>query len=935
MADNNAPAFMPLIPGMRSTHYEQMTKQHFRRGQLLERMSMGKLTSAEKQPPAAASAFSSVVSAATAAKSHELRPTSTTQSTHGGPQPNVNRQQLPSSQYRVDSKQPAWITHDRLVLRFFAYFTEPVELADGRVERRTRRVVICFYLSDRSISISEPRVANSGIPQGEFMRRTVVRKSGDKVNSLPRENISDDFYSPEDFRIGGELRLYGRTFHIVDCDAATRSFYTEALGETLESPRVYPGESHSKLDEVDELKNRLYVRTRALGASKAEATRKFHDLSQKVLRFYASWHDDHPLYPETRHFVLHYYLCDDTVEIVEARDGNRERGRGHFGVLLSRRKLARESSTGSRQQNDDDEASYFITDRDLRCGEWINVFSRQLRLEDCDTFTREYYLETHGVTQEKFEPLSTEPPLTVTKWKLFEATRPPQPPRGSNGRGTSGYSANNNNSCMQGGLVAPIPGVQSCRQSVMTPLCRDDDLDGKQLRFRARFQGLPNGDINSQREFVVTYFLEDETLAVFEPRVRNSGVLGGRFLDRARFRKDPKLFYDSGVRDESLPMHYRATDMYVGAVLSFEFSPNQRLELIEADSQTLCFCESHPEIFRFSDSSAVLALVAKLWMKGSCPFDLRDEWRKLDRPKVHLVSMEAMKNVLTRAKFTPSMNEQQIITLCRKFMNDSVRIDGGNIQAGQEPAFAYDDFCDILAALVSKSTTNDERGDSARSMSSKLMKIPRIRRLLSYAGSNYDFVSLSDLLGVVNDRSMKLSKPEVDVITARFATNNGRIDVHRLCDYVFQLPSNHQNGIDTKDINFNLSFGNQGDEALPPGAGSASSTERSEHKRNATYAPPQSACKTVGDKQALLADPRVVSLLQRVFAARKYQLRKALRDRDTEKNGRLREDEFMDALLSVEPQLSDDDSYLLADAFFPTNNSYVDYPLLLDSAFRS
>ncbi|EGZ23722.1 hypothetical protein PHYSODRAFT_486787 [Phytophthora sojae] len=544
MADNNDPAFMPLIPGMRSCHYEQMTKPHFRRGQLLERMSIGKLTSTEKMQSAPATAFRS---------------------------------------------------------------------------SRVRRVVVCFYLSDRSISISEPRVANSGISQGEFMRRTVARKSGNKSNSLPRENISDDFYSPEDFRIGGELRLYGRIFHIVDCDAATRSFYSEALGETLASPRMYPDESRSRMDEVDELKNTLRVRTRALGASKAEATRKFHDLSQKVLRFYASWHDDHPLYPETRHFVIHYYLCDDTVEIVEARDRNRERGRGQFGVLLSRRKLAREPRTGKRQQNDDNEETYFITDRDLRC--------------------------------EKFEPPTLETPQTAPKWKLFQAAQPPQPALASNGRGTSGYSANNNNSCMQGGLVAPIPGGQSCGRSFVTPLCRDDDLDGKQLRFRARFQGLPRGDMNAQREFVVTYFLEDETLAVFEPRVRNSGVLGGRFLDRARFRKYPKLSNTTGARDGTVPMHYQASDMYS-----------------------------------------------------------------------HLVTLTTMKNVMGRAGFTSSMNEQQVITLFRRFASDPVGFDNNQVQ---EPLFAYDDFCDILAALVNKPPTHEERGDPARSISSKLMKIPR------------------------------------------------------------------------------------------------------------------------------------------------------------------------------------------------------------------
>ncbi|KAL4109073.1 hypothetical protein PRIC1_000778 [Phytophthora ramorum] len=914
-----------------------MAKTHFRRGQLLERMSIGKLTSAERMPSTSAANFQTVVSAATAAKSQALRLTTTTQATYTAPpQPEVSRLNIPSSKYRVDSTQPAWITHDRLVLRFFAYFMEPVELADGQTEERVRRVVVCFYLSDRSISISEPRVANSGIAQGEFMRRTIVRKNGGSSTAFHRDNISDDYYTPEDFRIGGELRMYGRTFHIVGCDAATRSFYTEALGETLETPRMYPDESNSKMDEVDELKTQLRVRTRALGASKAEATRKFHDLSQKVLRFYASWHDDHPLYPETRYFVLHYYLCDDTVEVVEARNGNRERGRGHFGILLSRRKLARESGTRDCQHNDDDGVSYFITDRDLRCGEWINVFSRRILLEDCDAFTREYYLETHGVTQEKFEPLSPEAPAPAVKWKLFHAAQASLAAPVSNGRGTSGYSTNNNNSCMQGGLVAPIPGGQNCEQNNVTPLCRDDELDGKQLCFRARFQGLRRGEVDTQREFVVTYFLEDETLAVFEPRVRNSGVLGGRFLDRGRYRKDPKLVLSSESRKQTTISHYQASDMYVGAVLRFEFSPHQPLELVEADSQTLSFCESHSEVFRFSDSSAVLALAAKVWMNGSRQVDLRREWRQLDRDSSHLVVMELMKAVLSRAGLTSNMNEQQLITLFRRFADD-IDTDNNTNNQNQEQLFAYDEFCDILSALVSKPHTQEERGDASRSMSSKLMKIPRVRSLLSYAGAHSGLVSISDLLRVMSDRSVALSKHEVDVLTTRFASCTGRIDIHRLCDYVFQLPCNHHEAVDAKDIDFSLNFANDGDEALPPPAGSAISTERSTYKPGTAYTPPKSTRKTAEDNQALqpLTNPRVVSLLQRVFSSTKYQLRKALRDRDRERNGRLREDEFMDALLSVAPQLSDDDSYLLADAFFPTNNCYVDYVLLLDSAFRS
>ncbi|RLN21278.1 hypothetical protein BBJ28_00009138 [Nothophytophthora sp. Chile5] len=915
MAQNPRRGFVPLIPGMRSTHHDQTAKPHFRRGQLLERMALGKLTTAERATPTASHSMVSAVSSAS------KRPQDSTKAAAEA------RRGIASSKYRVDASQPAWLTHDRLVLRFFAYFAEPVELADGRVEQRIRRVVVCFYLSDRSLSISEPRVANSGIAQGEFMRRTAVRKPS-------RGSDLDDQYAPEDFRVGGELRLYGRTFHLVDCDEATRRFYAEALGRTLSSPCKYPDESGSKTDEVEQLKTQLRARTRAIGASEAEATRKFHDLSQKVLRFFTSWRDEHPLYPETRRFVLHYYLCDDTVEVVEAREDNRGRG---GGVLLSRRKLVRElDGRNPSQQKNEQESSYFVTCRDLRCGEWVTVFSRRLLLEDCDPFTRDYYLETYGVTQEKFEPPLIETPAPEAKWKLFQSTQQPsQAPVASNIRGTSGYAVNNNNSSMRSGLAAPIPeasvrhGSSHARRLGFTdtPLCGDDELDGKQLRFRARFQGVPSGDLNAQREFVVTFFLEDETLAVFEPRVRNSGVLGGRFLDRARFRKN--LGSGGAFKSSKEPVvnYYRAADLYVGAVLSFEFSPHQRLELVEADSQTLSYCESHPEVFLFSDSVAVLALVAKVWLEGSKRVDLRCECRKLGQNRAHTIDIDDLKHVLDRAGLASSLNAQQMLTLCRRFsvyQVDAAYEDENNQKPGS--LFAYDEFCDAVASLVTSSCLSKDPDHGIRA---KLAKVADLRRLLSSIGSrcgSNGLVSVRDLLSVASDRRIALSKTDVGELTARFAVNSGILDVHRLCDHVFRLPTGPHKPLDAEDIDHGLSFANQSEETTAFPSERVTKHISAVGGRLASSAP-KSVLPTV--------DARVVSLLQRVFTTRKYQLRKALRDHDHEKSGRLREEEFMAAVLSVAPQLSDDDSYLLADAFFPTNNSSVEYPQLLDRAFRT
>jgi hypothetical protein len=60
---------------------------------------------------------------------------------------------------------------------------------------------------------------------------------------------------------------------------------------------------------------------------------------------------------------------------------------------------------------------------------------------------------------------------------------------------------------------------------------------GKALRFSARLAGPLLTHFDGERAFVVTYFLADDTLSVFEPPRRNSGLSGGAFAERARVRR--------------------------------------------------------------------------------------------------------------------------------------------------------------------------------------------------------------------------------------------------------------------------------------------------------------------------------------------------------------------------------------------------------------
>jgi hypothetical protein len=71
---------------------------------------------------------------------------------------------------------PAWVAYDRKVLRFYCYFKEAVH--SSPVENfRIRRCILYFYIEDDSIHVAEPRIQNSGIPQGVFIKRHRVPKA--------------------------------------------------------------------------------------------------------------------------------------------------------------------------------------------------------------------------------------------------------------------------------------------------------------------------------------------------------------------------------------------------------------------------------------------------------------------------------------------------------------------------------------------------------------------------------------------------------------------------------------------------------------------------------------------------------------------------------------------------------------------------------------
>lgn len=107
------------------------------------------------------------------------------------------------------SKRPNWLGYDGKVLKFTAFFKEAVH-SSPLENFRIRTVSIRYFLADGSISVTEPKVDNSGIPQGVIVKRHKVTKA------------DGSYMTMDDLQVGTNVSLYGKVYRIVDANQFTR-----------------------------------------------------------------------------------------------------------------------------------------------------------------------------------------------------------------------------------------------------------------------------------------------------------------------------------------------------------------------------------------------------------------------------------------------------------------------------------------------------------------------------------------------------------------------------------------------------------------------------------------------------------------------------------------------------------------------------------------
>ena len=385
------------------------------------------------------------------------------------------------------------------MLNFSVFFQESV-VENANENYRLRKCTMYYYLEDDTIHILETRVPNSGIPQGIFLKRHLVPK----VNSI-------ESYTWKDLAVGSDIEFYGRFFRIIDCDEFTRAFYadqgiTQAPAEALpndpfQNTRAMVGFRQNPPDRA-EVKE--YIEVQLKGGRPNKNLKSFLDNDRKVLSFAILWQDD-SYDGGAKYYRLNFFLSDNTIEVKEILRPNN--GCYPFSMLLRRQKLARVPKMSHYPGLNLREVTYYMPE-DLKCGDMVTVWGRQCLIYDIDDFTKTWYqrncqMEQRAVALPKPSP------------DVFYQAVPPE-----TGYGTAEDS------------MASVIALQP--KPPKFDMKKKFKQDMHVMRFNAKLVSTEPDD--ESRTFIISFFCGDDTLQVYEVCDKNSGRIGGRFMERKKQR---------------------------------------------------------------------------------------------------------------------------------------------------------------------------------------------------------------------------------------------------------------------------------------------------------------------------------------------------------------------------------------------------------------
>ncbi|XP_061215265.1 EF-hand domain-containing family member C2 isoform X2 [Neopsephotus bourkii] len=538
------------------------------------------------------------------------------------------------------------------VLSFDAYFDE--EVPDKNQELyRIRHCKIYFYLEDDTIQVIEPRVKNSGIPQGTIVRRHRI--------PLPPP-CEDQFYTIDHFNINIEVTFYARKYKITDSDQFTKNFLRK-MGVRLNPPASRPDDPYTK-----ERQKILDSMTPFRPYERIDTLKQFLEHDGHVLRFFCVWDDPESMFHDPRELVLHYYLSDDTIDIKEIVPVNS--GRDAVPLFLRRDKLPKHAPMGLYQPGTitdrtvlnvlgnlvGNKARYildnrktgavhqeFYKDSDLKIGAVINVWGRKIILCDCDEFTKEYYRTKYGI--EDFTPVPYKAPPPPKPEKTF----PPY----------TGFGSEEDSLCSCMGLILKPPAKDFKKFLEKDRIGMESNI----LRFLAKL--ITDSPIDKDRKLIISYFLSDDTISVFELVQRNSGILGGKFLERGRIKKPGQELFKSEPSE-----YFKAQDLFVGARVCFH---GHNFLLVDADEYTLNYMEKHANEFFVADVGVILKKLKVITEPRSR--EIRQLFAATDPDGNKVIEYDAFRNLIVSIT-DEAFSDHEMMTLGRYYgVKDECQMD--------------------------------------------------------------------------------------------------------------------------------------------------------------------------------------------------------------------------------------------------------------------
>ena len=143
--------------------------------------------------------------------------------------------------------------------------------------------------------------------------------------------------------------------------------------------------------------------------------------------------------------------------------------------------------------------------------------------------------------------------------------------------------------------------VQNCLSLVPQPPKKDFikmlENDNKTLRYAASMVPIRPEDKN--RRFILTYRLADHMITIFEPPLKNTGIIGGKFLEATRIPK-PNC-------DLENPVFYGPVDLSIGAVITVF---RHRFTIVDCDDFVLSYLEENTDLF--DDQSRLMGTIQSI-----------------------------------------------------------------------------------------------------------------------------------------------------------------------------------------------------------------------------------------------------------------------------------------------------------------------------------